>query len=183
MDFNTGREKYIRENGADGMPIGNINNLCRPNGFLTSSSQCGAGSIPQIGNIRTERGSIYYKPSADELSMISENNPLFNTDVPIDLATQGSNAIGTGAGVVSPAKTWKTVSGNANVVELGTTPQTSMWNNGGLYATPLESYVKLLVRSELAAGGVPVNEPFQVNETSAIGNATDYLKKVFRGVV
>jgi hypothetical protein len=183
MDFNTGREKYIRINGANGMPIGNINNLCAPNGFLTSAAQCGAGYAGQIRNVRSERGSIYYRPSADELSMISENNPLFAKDVPIDLATQGSNAIGTGAGAVSPAKTWKTVSGNANVVGLGTTPQTSMWNNGGLYATPLESYIKLLVRSEMAAEGVPLNEPFQVNETSAIGNATDYLKKVFRGVV
>jgi hypothetical protein len=47
---------------------------------------------------------------------------------------------------------------------------------------PLESYVKLLVNSQLAKQGVPMNEPFQVSEADAIPNATDYMKKVFRGV-
>lgn len=47
---------------------------------------------------------------------------------------------------------------------------------------PLESYVKLLVNSQLAKQGVPMNEPFQVRESDAIPNATDYIKKVFRGV-
>jgi len=48
--------------------------------------------------------------------------------------------------------------------------------------TPLETYVKELVNSQLAAQGVPTNEPFQVNESAAIPNASDYMKKVFRGV-
>jgi hypothetical protein len=48
--------------------------------------------------------------------------------------------------------------------------------------TPIETYVKMLVNSQLAAQGVPTNEPFQVNESAAIGNASDYMKKVFRGV-
>ena len=48
--------------------------------------------------------------------------------------------------------------------------------------TPLEDYVKMLVNSQLAAQGVPTNEPFQVNETAALANASDYMRKVFRGV-
>jgi hypothetical protein len=57
----------------------------------------------------------------------------------------------------------------------------------------------MLVNSQLAAQGVPTNEPFkqaanhtqqaqgamepfQVNEAVAIPNASDYMKKVFRGV-
>jgi hypothetical protein len=68
--------------------------------------------------------------------------------------------------------------------------------------TPIETYVKMLVNSQLAAQGVPTNEPFQsfsgaetyqgqrssapepfqVNESAAIPNASDYMKKVFRGV-
>jgi hypothetical protein len=67
--------------------------------------------------------------------------------------------------------------------------------------TPIETYVKMLVNSQLAAQGVPTVEPFQsssagtyqgqsggavepfqVNESAAIPNASDYMKKVFRGV-
>jgi hypothetical protein len=67
--------------------------------------------------------------------------------------------------------------------------------------TPIETYVKMLVNSQLAAQGVPTvepfqssstgtyqgqrssaPEPFQVNESAAIPNASDYMKKVFRGV-
>jgi hypothetical protein len=40
----------------------------------------------------------------------------------------------------------------------------------------------MLVNSQLAAQGVPTNEPFQSSEATAIPNATDYMKKVFRGV-
>jgi hypothetical protein len=81
---------------------------------------------------------------------------------------------------------------------------------------PLESYVKMLVNSQLAAQGIPTNEPFQTGnagyqgqgavgaesfqsgayqgqgavgaepfqatQEQAIPNASDYMKKVFRGV-
>jgi hypothetical protein len=58
----------------------------------------------------------------------------------------------------------------------------------------------MLVNSQLAAQGVPTNEPFQtrdagyqgqgpvgtepfqMSQEQAIPNATDYMKKVFRGV-
>jgi hypothetical protein len=49
--------------------------------------------------------------------------------------------------------------------------------------SPIENYIKMLVNSQLAAQGVPTNEPFQVNETAALANASDYMRKVFRGVL
>jgi hypothetical protein len=52
----------------------------------------------------------------------------------------------------------------------------------GINTSPLENYVKMLVNSQLAAQGVPTNEPFQVNETSAIGNASDYIHKGFKKI-
>jgi hypothetical protein len=65
----------------------------------------------------------------------------------------------------------------------------------GIDSSPLENYVKMLVTSQLAAQGVPTNEPFQgqesnsvqaepfqVNETSAIGNASDYIHKGFKKI-
>jgi hypothetical protein len=68
----------------------------------------------------------------------------------------------------------------------------------GLGDAPLESYVKMLVNSQLAAQGVPTAEPFQsgayqgqggvaaepfqATQEQAIPNASDYMKKVFRGV-
>jgi hypothetical protein len=55
-------------------------------------------------------------------------------------------------------------------------------NSTGVDDAPLESYVKMLVNSQLAAQGIPTNEPFTVREQEAIPNATDYMKKVFRGV-
>jgi hypothetical protein len=55
-------------------------------------------------------------------------------------------------------------------------------NPTGLGPAPLESYVKMLVNSQLVAQGIPTNEPFQIKEADAIPNATDYMKKVFRGV-
>jgi hypothetical protein len=46
----------------------------------------------------------------------------------------------------------------------------------------LDSYLKEMVNSQLAAQGVPTNEPF-VSESDAISNASEYMKKVFRGVL
>jgi hypothetical protein len=34
----------------------------------------------------------------------------------------------------------------------------------------------------LASEGIPMNEPFQVNETQALGNAEEYLKKTTKGI-
>jgi hypothetical protein len=45
-------------------------------------------------------------------------------------------------------------------------------NQPGLFTSPFEEYVKVLIKSELVAGGVPINEPFQDSP-----NIVNYLKK------
>jgi hypothetical protein len=40
----------------------------------------------------------------------------------------------------------------------------------------------MLVSSELAAQGVPTNEPFQVNEVKAIPNAEEFLKNAMDNI-
>jgi hypothetical protein len=72
--------------------------------------------------------------------------------------------------------TWDTANGVAKKVGSSSIPQTVRTENS--LDTPLETYVKELVNSQLAAQGVPTNEPFQVNPTSVIQNASDYMKKM-----
>jgi hypothetical protein len=104
------------------------------------------------------------------------------------------------SGDVSPATryTMNTAPGIARKFSDSSVPST-VRDDGD--ETPIETYVKMLVNSQLAAQGVPTNEPFQsssagtyqgqrspapepfqVNESAAIPNASDYMKKVFRGV-
>jgi hypothetical protein len=71
---------------------------------------------------------------------------------------------------------WHTANGVAKKVGSSSIPETVRTENS--LDTPLETYVKELVNSQLAAQGVPTNEPFQVNATSAIQNASDYMKKM-----
>lgn len=80
----------------------------------------------------------------------------------------------------SVSYTMNTAPGVARNVGASSVPATV--RPGADDASPLDSYVKMLVNSQLAAQGIPTAEPFQVNETTAIPNASDYLKKVFRGV-
>jgi hypothetical protein len=84
-------------------------------------------------------------------------------------------------GDVSPATryTMNTAPGIARKFSDSSVPSTV---RGDGDETPIETYVKMLVNSQLAAQGVPTVEPFQVNESAAIPNASDYMKKVFRGV-
>ena len=71
---------------------------------------------------------------------------------------------------------WHTANGVAKKVGSSSIPETVRTENS--LDTPLETYVKELVNSQLAAQGVPTNEPFQVNPTSVIQNASDYMKKM-----
>jgi hypothetical protein len=73
-----------------------------------------------------------------------------------------------------------TAPGVARPLGASSIPATVRNETGG--GTPLEDYVKMLVTSQLAAQGVPTNEPFQLKETEALANASDYMRKVFRGV-
>ena len=81
---------------------------------------------------------------------------------------------------VSPATTYPYVGGGRKHGE-SSIPATVRFDPK-LGDAPIESYVKMLVTSELAAQGVPTNEPFQVNETHAIGNAEEYMHKAFKGI-
>jgi hypothetical protein len=104
-----------------------------------------------------------------------------------------------GDGAVSPTQSYSIVSapGVARPAGASSVPAT-VRHETGMSDAPLESYVKMLVNSQLAAQGVPTNEPFQsgayqgqggvaaepfqATQEQAIPNASDYMKKVFRGV-
>lgn len=98
-------------------------------------------------------------------------------------APQETNEVRKQTGPVSPATSYSTVTapGVARPVGASSVPA-SVRFDPALGDAPLESYVKMLVNSQLAAQGIPTNEPFQVREVDAIPNATGYMKKVFRGV-
>jgi hypothetical protein len=102
----------------------------------------------------------------------------------MDIAgSKGAGVLGTGSGAVSPPKLYTTVSGNGLVRRVGqSSVPFGISKSADLQASPLEDYVKLLVRSELASEGIPMNEPFQVNEAQALGNAEEYLKKTTKGI-
>ncbi len=84
---------------------------------------------------------------------------------------------------VSPAKTYSHVTAPGVARPVGARSIPPLVRHDPAFGdAPLESYVKLLVNSQLAKQGVPMNEYFQVREADAIPNATGYMKKVFRGV-
>ena len=95
-----------------------------------------------------------------------------------------SGATGAGGGAVSPPKTSKYVSGNGVVRPYGASgARPNGANTTGINDSPLESYVKMLVSSELSSQGIPTNEPFQVNEKQAPGNADNFLKKSLNTII
>ena len=72
---------------------------------------------------------------------------------------------GAGDGAVSPPKLSNYVSGNAVLRRFGNTGgPPSAKNATGLGDAPFETYIKMLVSSELAEQGIPTNEPFQLKE-------------------
>ena len=157
---------------------------CSADDMATSESQCSAGAVPQLPPVSTG-------PSRADLDAAQNSGMLSPTG-------------GAGDKPVSPAPTYSVVTapGVARAIGSSSVPASAA-NPTGLGDAPLESYVKMLVNSQLAAQGVPTNEPFaqdwkqvagssqqaggamepfQVNEAVAIPNASDYMKKVFRGV-
>jgi hypothetical protein len=163
-------------------------NTCSADDIATSSSQCSPGTMLS----RTSESGP--KPTAANLSA-AQDSGIVDRAAGFDLsATQNL-----GDGAVSPMQSYKIVSapGVARPAGASSIPAT-VRKDTGLYDAPLESYVKMLVNSQLAAQGVPTNEPFQsgayqgqggvaaepfqVSQEQAIPNATDYMKKVFRGV-
>ena len=123
------------------------------NGVATFPGQCAPGKT--LGNIRSERGN--YKPGSAQLGIIQDNTPDFDGGRGLDL--QGSGAGVIGSKPVSAAKITK-VSGNG-VVPGATGGPYTITNQPSLFTSPFEEYVKVLVRSELAAEGIPTDEPFE----------------------
>jgi hypothetical protein len=151
---------------------------CTVDGMAISNTQCNPGA--KLGNVRSERGD--YKPGDDELNLAQDNSALSGLEMDI-AGSKGAGVLGTGSGAVSPPKLYTTVSGNGLVRRVGqSSVPFGISKSADLQASPLEDYVKLLVRSELASEGIPMNEPFQVNEAQALGNAEEYLKKTTKGI-
>ena len=155
--------------------MADINRDCASDKLATSLSQCAPGAT--LGNVRSE--SSDYKPSAAELLLAQDNTALAGNELNVAGSYTGSR--GAGDTPVSSPTTMYLPSGNGMVV---TRPSTAPGlTNAFDLSSPLESYVKLLVRSELASEGIPMNEPFQVNETEAPGNAATIVKESTRDLL
>ena len=177
----------------------NLNNFglpprgtCTPEKLVTSSSQCssGSGSAPGVLPPRDAptRGDLYNASNSGNIAFAGGFSKEYNT-------TRNMH----GRDVSLPRYyTMNTAPGIARKYSDSPIPSTV---KGDGKETPIETYVKMLVNSQLAAQGVPTvepfqssspgtyqgqrspaPEPFQVNESAAISNASDYMKKVFRGV-
>lgn len=152
---------------------------CASDKIATTTSQCVPGAtLPNLLlNTRTARD-----PTAAELAMAQDSGILGGNE--LNAPAEYLGARGAGDGAVSPPSTSQYVSGNGVVRRYGATGgPPSAANSTGLGDAPLESYVKMLVTSELAAQGVPTNEPFQVNEVQSIPNATEILKKSMNNIL
>jgi len=158
---------------------------CTQDDALTSESQCNAPSMQQLSAAVDTRSAD--GPTNSQLYSAGDggnwNNDASNT-VSTGISLQTNTVRANSGNPVSEGKTYSvmTAPGVARSVGASSVPATVRNEPRGDDA-PLESYVKMLVNSQLAAQGIPTNEPFQLNESSTIANASDYLKKVFRGVL
>ena len=140
-------------------------------GVATSAQQCVPGAT--LGNVRSEKGN--YRPGADELNLIQDNlfGPALNVDITGSI----------GAGVIGSrpvsAATTSQVTGNAVVPGKPVGGPYTFTNQPNLFTSPFEEYVKVLIRSEMANGGMPSNEPFQ-DSPSIIRDLKKQVNKVVR---
>ena len=145
--------------GLDGktrtVPIAVDDLNCAPNDIATSTSQCVPGAT--LPNLRLDTRTAG-SPSASDLARAQYSGLLGGNELNAPAGYLG--ATGTGAGAVSPPRTYDTVSGNGVVRRLrdSSIPVTAVNSSTG---NPIDDYIKMIVRSQLAAQGVPTNEPFQ----------------------
>ena len=129
--------------------------------MATSAGQCAPGA--KLGGAQEitvkNRGD---DPTKKELDRAANSGLLPGNELNVPGNYRGPR--GAGDGAVSPPKTSNYVSGNAVLRRVGASgvPITAV-NATGLGAAPFETYIKMLVSSELAAQGIPTNEPFQIN--------------------
>jgi len=141
-------------------------------GVATSAMQCLPGA--KLGNVRSERGD--YRPGADELALAQDNAA--DSESGRDLDITGSIGAGViGSRPVSPATTSQ-VTGNGVVPRRQGGPYT-FTNQPNLFTSPFEEYVKVLIRSEMANGGIPSSEPFQ-DSPNMIRDLKKQVNKVVR---
>ena len=143
------------------------------NGVATSLAQCTPGA--KLGNVRLESG--IFSPTAAELDMAQDNTATSNAGLGVDLQGSGTGVIGKGP--VSAAKTTSQISGNGVVTPGARGGPYTFTNQPDLYTSPFEAYMKVLIKSELAAEGVPLAEPFQ-NPPNVIKYISNEVGKVIR---
>ena len=169
-------EVQVKKDGPF-VPIPESQLNCSIDKIAESAAQCLPGA--KMGNQRWEGNGSQsgdYIPSAAELDMAQNNMALAGNE--LNVAGPGyTGPRGAGSGAVSPPTTYTNVSGNGVLRRVGiSSVPGGISRSADLAASPLEDYVKLLVRSELASEGIPMNEPFQVNETQALPNAELFLQ-------
>ena len=146
-------------------------------GVATSASQCAPGA--KLGNMRSPKSSAY-KSGAAQPNLAQDNKAVSDVAKGVDIAASiGAGVIGSGP--VSAAKTTAEITGNGVV----TTPKARggpymFTNQPNLFTSPFEEYVKVLIRSELANGGIPSNEPFQDAPPNIINNLKKEVHRVVR---
>ena len=144
-------------------------NTCNADDTATSESQCSASTIKHL-----DMTSSSARPTADSLNNVADSGIIdrasgFNLSATTPSRTDSP---------VSPSTSYSMVTapGVARSIGSSSTPATVRNEMNLKDDAPIESYVKMLVNSQLAAQGVPMNEPFQEREADAIPNVTDYLK-------
>jgi hypothetical protein len=145
--------------------------LCSQADVITGAYQC-PGMTPSKTIPPTSEDSTGPGPTAAELHAAQDNSA----------GMPGAEVPGTGTTrPVSPATVYTVVTAPGVARPVGSTSERPTFPDAsgltGLEPGPFETYIKMLVRSELAAGGVVHNEPFVANEPTAIGNATGYMKE------
>ena len=159
---------------------------CKPSDVATSTSQCVPNASQLSPGLVETQARRARDPSRTSLNMAADSGLLGGNELN---APPYNGPRGTGAGAVTAPRTTRYVSGNAVVRRYGdSSVPGGISRSADLSASPLEDYVKLLVRSELASEGVPMNEPFQaepfqVNEADSIVNAESYLNKSMKNII
>jgi hypothetical protein len=143
--------------------------VCLAADTATSESQCAVAPrlSPVVG------------PTAEDIASAQNGGNLMSGPA---MPVQTNNVRPDTGQPVSAAKNYSMVTAPGVARPLGASSIPASVRHDMDNSTPLEDYVKMLVTSQLAAQGVPTNEPFQVKETEALANASDYMRKVFRGV-
>ena len=151
---------------------------CTQDTVLTGPYQCPGATPPSSlsGPVDTRTA-----PDPTDAQLAAAQDTGFPGANTFPNAFSGSSRLPESNTPVSPATsyTYATAPGVAVNLKSSSIPA-SVRHDPALGDAPLESYVKMLVNSHLAAQGVPTNEPFQVNET--IENASEYMKKEFKEI-